>query len=253
MRYTESVADLDARIRAHKLYSAATVESIVEDRLAQLAEPPLLLDLGCGNGNYYPLFAARSRQYVGIDINEPLLASFLERHRQGQLLIRASMDELPQFVSGCFDAIYAIYSIYYTEQPDRLIAELARILRSDGQLVILGPGRSPHAPEIAAFLAANGGGSAQGAPKSVRIERFHTDIVSQVERHFRDVRVEEVDTSLRFPDADEWATYVSATPEVRERLPQLDDASLQAAAAAHAGRVEGLRISKSMLTLTATR
>ncbi len=172
MKYSENTRDLDARIRAHKLFSRTTLESILEGTLAgfPLTDAPLL-DLGCGNGNYFPIFRRGARPYVGLDVSRELLHAFGERFTEDKVLIRASMDELPDFMDETFAAILSVYSIYYTDNAQNLIKELHRMLKRDGLLVLVGPQRKVHAPEIAtglAWVAAQGRHMAAGVPAAIR-------------------------------------------------------------------------------------
>ena len=259
MKYTENTQHLDNRIRAHKLYSRATLESILAESLAALGPGTSpILDLGCGNGNYFPLFSGTGRRYVGVDVNRELLESFTQKFTEEKLLIRASMDELPEFMDGTFGAVYSVYSIYYTSQADTLIRQLHRVLQHGGRLVVLGPGPGAHAPEIAACLTQVSAALRQKAPeaavnKNTRLARLHSEILPAIAATFATSDVREVDTSLVFPSTEEWTDYVLATPEARERFPELSDADLRQPVLGHAQASGCLTVSKSMVFVVAGR
>lgn len=259
MKYTENAVDLANRIRAHKLYSKAAVEPIIAALHGGLRDQSVVLDLGCGNGNYFPLLRQNTKTYVGLDVSEGLLLEFSRRYAGDQVLIRASMDQMPDFIDGTFDAVYSVYSIYYAERPIDLIATLHRLLKHDGQLVILGPGTSTHAPEIETFIQyvakradVRAGIDATGSRnKNVRIETFHSVIVPAVVRAFGKSEVSELDTSLVFPDSAEWARYVVATPEVVEFFQTGNRDALEAEAQEFSEATACRTISKTMMSVVA--
>jgi ubiquinone/menaquinone biosynthesis C-methylase UbiE len=258
MKYTENALDLENRIRAHKLFSRATLESVLKQTLDDLDEDPMLLDLGCGSGNYFELFKRKTAHYVGIDVSKDLLTEFAKKFTDKKILIRASMDELPEFPEGIFDAIYSIYSIYYTEKPRDLIASLHGMLAKNGQFVVLGPGRSAHAPEISRFIESvpRSGLQDRAGPaknKNTRIEKFHCELTPLITDRFVSARTSEIDTSLVFPDSAEWAKYVASTPEVRESLPAMETGDLTEAARRFSETSDCRVISKTMLCLLARR
>jgi len=258
MKYTENALDLENRIRAHKLFSRATLESVLKETLNDLDEDPVVLDLGCGSGNYYELFTRKTKHYIGIDVSKDLLMEFAKRYSDKKILIRASMDGMLEFAEGTFNAIYSIYSIYYTEKPRDLVSSLHSMLAANGQFVVFGPGESAHAPEISEFIESVPGagmndraGSAKN--KNVRIEKFHRELIPLIRNKFISARTSEIDTSLEFPDSAEWAKYVVSTPEVRESLSMMEIGDLLKAARQFSEETDCRMISKSMLCLLARK
>lgn len=214
--YTESADDLENRIRAHKFFSKTSLETVLTECIESVPEKANILDLGCGSGNYYELFSSKAQCYVGIDISKDLLKEFSGKQKSSVVLINSSMDNFPNFQNGSFDAIFSIYSIYYSSRPIDLIANLHAALSGKGHLFVIGPSQGMHAKEISDFCHTVANGNHKFVKKNTRIENFHSMIVPEILRQFSSVNLEEIDGALHFPSSEEWARYVSSTPQVRE-------------------------------------
>lgn len=99
-----------------------------------------VLEIGMGNGFFVPDLLAREPllHYVGGDQSETMVAE--ARRRNAALAERAEFqqltaDRLP-FPQDYFDAALAINVIYFWETPARELAELGRVLRPGGQLLL---------------------------------------------------------------------------------------------------------------------
>jgi len=101
-----------------------------------LAEPELgpgrVLDLGCGIGHSFHLLAPR--ETVGVDVDAAALAG------QDRETVVADMRALP-FSGASFDAVLSVQSIEHVPDPERVLAEVARVLRPDGVAVFVTPNR----------------------------------------------------------------------------------------------------------------
>ncbi len=87
MEYIEVVSDLENRIRAHKLFSKTSLEKVLEACLESVRDNAKILDLGCGSGNFYDLFASKAQCYIGIDISDELLRELSNYRQQKAILI----------------------------------------------------------------------------------------------------------------------------------------------------------------------
>jgi SAM-dependent methyltransferase len=99
---------------------------------AQLIPPGRVLDLGCGVGHSFQLLAPR--ETVGVDID----AAALDGQQRETVL--ADMRALP-FDSGSFVSIVSAHSVEHVPDPDRALAEAARVLAPDGVAVWVTPNR----------------------------------------------------------------------------------------------------------------
>jgi SAM-dependent methyltransferase len=91
-----------------------------------------IADVGCGVGHSYRLLAPR--ETVGIDLDPAALAG------QGRETVVADMRSLP-FPGGSFDGAIAVHSIEHVPDPERALAEMARVLKPGGAVVLVTPNR----------------------------------------------------------------------------------------------------------------
>jgi SAM-dependent methyltransferase len=101
-----------------------------------LAEPELgagrVLDLGCGVGHSFHLLAPR--ETVGVDLDAEALAG------QDRETIVADMRALP-FSDGSFASVLSVQSLEHVPDPDRVLAEAARVLEPGGIALFVTPNR----------------------------------------------------------------------------------------------------------------
>lgn len=94
--------------------------------------PGKLLDLGCGVGHSYHLLAPR--ETVGVDIDPQALSG------QERETVVADMRELP-FADASFSSVLSVQSLEHVPDPERAVAEVARVLEPDGAAVFVTPNR----------------------------------------------------------------------------------------------------------------
>lgn len=101
-----------------------------------LAEPFLapgrVLDVGCGVGHSYHRLAPR--ETVGVDIDAEALLG------QDRRTIVADMRDLP-IESATVPSLLAVQSLEHVPDPERTVAEAARVLEPDGTAVFVTPNR----------------------------------------------------------------------------------------------------------------
>ncbi len=106
--------------------------------LNQLAPDRDLVDLGCGSGAYLIPIASIARNAWGVDFSGPLLRAAERYARQRSVvprLVTADIRSLP-LRSASFDVAYSIAALYYVQGVERAIAEMARIVRPRGRLLL---------------------------------------------------------------------------------------------------------------------
>jgi ubiquinone/menaquinone biosynthesis C-methylase UbiE len=92
------------------------------------------LDAGCGDGRYLEALAAElPPRRAGVDISERILET--ARARVDSDLRQASLEALP-FADGEFDLVLSTQVIEHVPDADAAVAELARVLRPGGTLVL---------------------------------------------------------------------------------------------------------------------
>jgi SAM-dependent methyltransferase len=99
---------------------------------AQFLPNGRVADLGCGVGHSFDRLGVR--ETVGVDIDPGALAG------QKRSTVVADMRALP-FAEHEFDGVIAVHSIEHVPDPERALAEAARILRPDGTAVLVTPNR----------------------------------------------------------------------------------------------------------------
>lgn len=103
-------------------------------RLAQ-AQPVLqVLDVGCGEGRFCRALAAQGHVTVGIDPAPSLIAQAQARHPEGDYRL-AGAEALP-VGDGAFDLVVSYLSLIDIDDIETAIAEMVRVLRPGGRLLI---------------------------------------------------------------------------------------------------------------------
>lgn len=253
LAYDETADALNTRIRAHVEFSSLKIEDVLIEHLA--ARPAArVLDVGCGSGNYTPLFAARCDSYVGMDRGEGLLADATRKCEEAglrnALFMQWDMNVPFPFVENTFDLVFFGYSAYYVDDVAALIDGSRRVLRPGGTLCIVGPvaGNAVELDRLTERLF----GKASSAEKEARLHRLEREFVPIIHERFGDADVGTRDFSLVFPDVEEYRRYYLAAPQLIEvaregKLPAADaiDAAIR--------DVTDLRLTKKSLFIWARK
>jgi demethylmenaquinone methyltransferase/2-methoxy-6-polyprenyl-1,4-benzoquinol methylase len=137
-----------------------------------------ILDVATGTGMVAAELLARCRcTVVGIDQSPQMLAAARARFagRSDVELVQGEAEALP-FADASFDALTFTYLLRYVEDPQRTLAELARVVRPGGSVASLEFGVPPWPPARAAWRLYTGIGlpalSALASPAWYRVGRF---------------------------------------------------------------------------------
>ena len=95
-----------------------------------------ILDAGCGPGANYNWLSAYG-EVVGIDYSPEAVRIANERHPQMEA-VEADVTELP-FEDASFDLVIEITVLFVVEDDRRAVAELARVTRPGGAVLLLEP------------------------------------------------------------------------------------------------------------------
>jgi ubiquinone/menaquinone biosynthesis C-methylase UbiE len=126
-------------------------------RMVELAQPTgeeLVLDVATGGGHTALAFAPHVREVVATDFTPEMLTA-AERFIRGRGIINvrfqaADAESLP-FPDGTFDIVTTRVAPHHFPNPERYVAEVARVLRSGG-VFVLDDNIAPEDDELDAFL-----------------------------------------------------------------------------------------------------
>jgi len=147
-RVTHAAPEHDALAeRSRQIWSAGDYDRIAAgfrhegqafvERLS-LQPGHVVLDAACGSGNL-TIPAARSGAFVtGIDIVPSLLSAasrLAAREGLAVTLDLGNVEELP-YTEARFDVVTSMFGIMFAARPDNVVAELARVTRPGGRVVL---------------------------------------------------------------------------------------------------------------------
>ena len=122
--------------------SAAVADGELTNRLIAAIGPNatgLILDVACGPGIVSAALAVNAREVVAFDLTPEMLKKARQRCRQAGLanvaFSEGSGNALP-FPDGCFDAVVTRLSIHHFDKPAMAMAEMLRVLRRGGTVVV---------------------------------------------------------------------------------------------------------------------
>jgi ArsR family transcriptional regulator len=130
--WAESVA---GRMELH--YSPGRTWEATARALIGLVHLGDVLDIGSGDGVLTELIADHAHHVTCVDISPAVVAAARKRLStfSNVSVEEADMHALP-FADGAFDSVFAMHALPYSRQPERVIAEAARVLRPDGRLIM---------------------------------------------------------------------------------------------------------------------
>jgi SAM-dependent methyltransferase len=93
------------------------------------------LEVACGTGPGLGLLASAARSFEAGDLSAPLL-DIARRHYGTRVALRQLDAQALPLPAASKDVIILFEALYYLPQPERFVAECARVLRSGGKLLI---------------------------------------------------------------------------------------------------------------------
>ena len=210
--YTEKSDNLQVRIESHKQFSNFSLDEWLDKNLSA-TEGNIILDLGCGSGNFFPCYSkklGKSGVIMGIDKNVTLLCK-ARRHAIDTpfILLEADMNKTLPFIDETFDICVSTFAIYYVDEPRSALSEIKRVIKKEGEALLLGP-TDNNARELYDFNE-----KIFAIPKddkaSKRTKRLQGEFYPAMETIFGNVSCETIPSRLCFPGMAEFIRYYMAT------------------------------------------
>jgi len=253
--YLETEEKLKVRILAHTKYTTLRLEEWLRDWLGD-ARGCRLLEIGCGDGNFFPTYAqvlGRDGMILGLDINVGLL----ERARAvgtrlgtPALVFVWDFDRHPfPLLSGEVDFVVSPFSAYYAQDVSAWVEDSLRVLKAGGRLLLLGP-TADNAQELYELnQLATGVRTVTDIDETmVRLEgAFYPELQRATDGR---VRKSVLNRELAFPSPEEFARYYFATwlyEKTREKV----GAPIEYEAVVKAAGRTSLRLNKRVVCLEA--
>ncbi|MBF6025982.1 class I SAM-dependent methyltransferase [Lysobacter niastensis] len=132
-----------------------------------------VLDVACGEGYGSDIISKAARSVVGVDIAPDAVMHASARYAGDNLrFVEASAASLP-FADAQFDAVVSFETIEHHDKHEEMMAEVRRVLKPDGILIISSPNKLHYSIE-----------PGYSNPYHVK-ELFREEFVALVGRHFR--------------------------------------------------------------------
>ena len=150
-QFTRQAANFAA---APALHSQAALDLLVE--AASPLASDVSLDVACGPGSVVVAFAGHVRQAVGLDATEAMLEEargLAVRSGVGNVAWhRGDAYALP-FADGAFNIVSSRFAFHHLEEPVRAFAEMVRVARPGGRIVLCDAVASDDPAKAGAFNA----------------------------------------------------------------------------------------------------
>lgn len=118
--------------------SAEYTERLLFDKLETVGhhiQDGLLVDLCCATGDHIAQLLRGGQSAVGIDFSLPFLEKAAQSAGEGVTFLAADARALP-LADGSAGTLYSLSALYLVPDLDRVIGEVARVLRPGGRCVL---------------------------------------------------------------------------------------------------------------------
>ncbi len=118
----------------------------------ELLELGDVLDVASGDGALAQLLAPRARTLTCVDLSERVVAAGRMRlaDQPHARVVQGDMHELP-LTDASVDLVLLLQALPFSEQPDRVLSEAARVLRPNGRLLLTCLDLHEHRSVVAPF------------------------------------------------------------------------------------------------------
>jgi SAM-dependent methyltransferase len=172
-----------------------------------------VVDVGCGNGRYLAGLAARGHRgpVLGVDMSPGMLAAA----RQTAPVALACGDAMAMPTrAAAADVSLAMHMLYHVPEPEGVIAELRRITRRDGRVIVVLNG-CDHLAEVRALVNAELAAAGYPADHAVAERITLDDGEVLLGREFGSVVRHDLTGQLRIPGPEPVLEYVRSMSLLR--------------------------------------
>ncbi len=129
----------DGRIRLEHYHRYAILQNAVKGKR--------VLDVACGEGYGSALVAASAQSVVGVDISQDAVEHARVTYVAPNLCFRQGSATALEFPDASFDVVISFETIEHLGEQAEMLAEIRRVLHSDGILIISSPNRPVYSEE----------------------------------------------------------------------------------------------------------
>ncbi len=145
--WVESVAG-----RMEKQYSPGRSWETTARALINLLDLGRVLDIASGDGVLAELITGRAESVTCLDSNTAVIAAARKRLKaQANVKFHQGDMHLLPFEDNSFDQIFLMHALTFTQQPQTVIAQAARVMRPGGTLILTTLKRHQHDATVSAF------------------------------------------------------------------------------------------------------
>ena len=126
--------NVERRAALQRERAAALAERL--DHWLQLTGEERALDVGAGTGAFAFAVAPRVREVIAVELDEALAARARADAPRNVEVVVADGEHLP-FERASFDVAGTLRTLHHTPRPELLVAELARVTRPGGTILIV--------------------------------------------------------------------------------------------------------------------
>jgi SAM-dependent methyltransferase len=190
---------------------------VARDFLAWLALPPggAWLDVGCGTGELSRsiLAAGAARALTGVDLSAAYIAYARAQTEDERAKFEVADAQALPFSDGVFDAVVSGLMLNFVAQPDRMLEEMARVLRPGGMVAVYVWDYAGRMGQLRTFWDA----AAALDPAAAALDEGLRFPICQPERlaahlraaHLEQVEGQPIEVTMRFRDFDDyWSPFL---------------------------------------------
>lgn len=133
---TISVYDKIASQYALSFKEKPEEKELIEEFISKMPSHAKILDVGCGNADYYKLFQEHEMDYIGIDLSENMINVARKQNPKGKFLVQDMLDL--DFSVGEFDGVFCFYSLIHISNSEigRVLSNINFVLNPEGKVLL---------------------------------------------------------------------------------------------------------------------